>query len=80
MNYFNDVHRQNAYIEKQVGLSACSNQLSAQIFMKSDTKFMLLISTLDLYFHFPHSVTLDRNSTVAVATRYGMEGPGIESH
>ena len=85
MNYLNDVHRKNAYIENQVRPSV---RLSVDMFnstvysnlMQFDTKFVLFNSTLDLNFDFSQSATLDRNSSVGIAARYRLEGPGIESH
>jgi hypothetical protein len=32
-----------------------------------------------IYFHVAHPVILDRRSSVGIATRYGLDGPGIES-
>ena len=81
MNYFNDVHNKIAYRDKQVRPPVdMFKSTVARIVMKFDMKFTLLKPTLHLNLDFSQSVTLCGNSSVCTATRYGLEGPGIESH
>jgi hypothetical protein len=64
---------------KSVRLSTCLKSTVAQILIKFDTKTALLKSTLNINSDFLQSVIVGPDSVDGIATRYGLDDPGIES-
>ena len=64
---------------KSVRLSTCLKSTVAQILIKFDMKTALLKSTLNINSDFLQSVIVGPDSVDGIATRYGLDDPGIES-